>query len=97
MAVSDGTHADGSEVSEPRFRLPYQALYAIAAGLVAVAIVLVVWVLNRDTTTGPSTTLPPPVTPSATSTLSPTPTSPEEKAAADAVVAFVAYSGHSTK
>lgn len=91
MAVSDSTHADGSEVSEPRFRLPHQALYAIAAGLVVVAIVLVVMVLNRDTTTGPSTTLPPPATPSATAIPSPTPTSPEERAAADATAAFLAY------
>lgn len=91
MAVSGGTHADGSEISEPRFRLPYQVLYAIAAGLVVVAIVLVVWVLNRDTTTGPSTTLPPPPSPSATSTPTPTATSPEERAAADAEAALVAY------
>ena len=94
MAVSDGTHVEGSEVSGPRLRLPYQALYAIAAGLVVVAIVLVVWVLNRDTT-GPSTTLPPPVTqsatPSVTSTPSPSPTSPEDRAAADADAAFRAY------
>lgn len=96
MAVSGGTHADGSEISEPRFRLPYQALYAIAAGLVVVAIVLVVWVLNRDTTTGPSTTSPPLSTPSASSspppsTPSPTPTSADDKAAADATSAYAAY------
>lgn len=91
MAVSGSTHANGSEVSEPRFRLPHQALYAIAAGLVLVAIVLVVVVLNRDTTTGPATTLPPPAIPSASSTPSPTPTSPEERAAADATAVFLAY------
>lgn len=94
MAVSGGTHAGGSEISEPRFRLPYQALYAIAAGLVVVAIVLVVWVLNREAAS-PSTTLPPPVTPSAIasprSTPSPSPTSPEDRASVDAAAAFHAY------
>lgn len=95
MAVSDSTHAGGSETSEPRYRLPHQALYAIAAGLVIVAIVLTVVALTRDTT-GTGSTLPPPVTPSPVSTTSvatptPTPTSADERAAADAAAAFAGY------
>lgn len=77
-----------------RRRLPYQALYAIAAGLVVVAIVLTVIALGRNTSTG--STLPPPVTPSPISTTSaanpsPTPTSADERAAADAEAAFAGY------
>lgn len=95
MAVSDTTHAGGSETSEPRRRLPYQALYAIAAVFVAISVVLIVFAV-RDTSAGPST-IPPVTTPSAGTTSdpsvtpSPTPTSPEDKAAADATAAFVEY------
>lgn len=93
MAASSSTHAEGSEVTEPRYRLPYQALYAIAAVLVLASIAIVVWTLNRDTTTGPATAPPPLTTPSSspTPTPSPTPTSPEERAAADAIAAITTY------
>lgn len=96
MAVSDTTHTRDSEVVEPRRRrMPYQALFAIAAGLVVVAIVLAVLAL-RGTTSGP-TTLPPVTTTSAVApstslpSPSPTPTSAEDKAADDATAAYVAY------
>lgn len=96
MAVSDTTHAGGSETSEPRRRLPYQALYAIAAVLVAISVVIVVLAVRDTSSTGPST-IPPVSTPSAGTpsdpsvTPSPTPTSPEDRAAADADAAFRAY------
>lgn len=97
MAVSDTTHARGSQVVEPRRpRVPHQALFAVAAGFVVVAIALTVLALNRGASPGPST-LPPATTPTAvqppTTAPSPssTPTSAEDKAAIDATDAYVAY------
>jgi hypothetical protein len=97
MAVSETTRTERSGEAEPRPRLPYQALFAIAAALLVLAIVLAILALNRDTSSG-TQTVPPVTTPSAapptngtTTSSSPAPSSANDKAAADATAAYVAY------
>lgn len=97
MAVSETTRTERSGEAEPRPRLPYQALFAIAAALLVLAIVLAILALNRDTSSG-TQTVPPVTTPSAapptngtTTSSSPAPSSANDKAAADATAAYAAY------